>query len=626
MKVSTKDMADILSISRKALLEKAGREKWQYVKRQGGKFWITESMSEDVQLAVLSAREVATKTQSESGQLFTQVTEAERDVAKLRMSIINAYNTAELSAKEFCKAFNAGEISLALKEAYGKHLSERTFYRWLSEFTQSGISGITPLYSSGNSRGGSGASLTDEEKDVLKHFYLDINRRSINHCFLALKANLPDTTATYQVCYRYLKSLPPAQVDRYRKGETFFEARHLPYIERNKPLYKSMEHVQGDHHILDRVVKYKGKLVRPWVSTFIDMRSGAVLGWCVNTNPSSQTILAAYYMMIVRFGIPLVVHVDNGKDYKGKVIKGQSARMKVFDAAGVEREEEVLITGAIVTCGSKLIYATPFHGQSKGVQERFYGVLEEYYSKNTGNYIGSNTSARVDEQRLFWRAINGKAKRDDVSEWADVVNEFVHWVHWYNTEWVSNAKGRKGLTPEQAFLENLPENLRAPDMETVELALTKAEVRTVSRNGIRIGSTEYWAEELRGLTGQQVIARLNLTNKNEVLVCDSKGKVLCRAYAGMFIETGNTEADMEFVQSVRKKVRAFVKDNPLERLSFKPKNMLEIAMEATGIETPQIDSYIPQIEKHEKEEKETEPKKGKYQNYFDADDLQILTS
>ncbi|WP_252723051.1 hypothetical protein [Treponema phagedenis] len=84
-------------------------------------------MSEDVQLAVLSAREVATKTQSESGQLFTQVTESERDVAKLRMSIINAYNTAELSAKEFCKAFNAGEISLALKEAYGKHLSERTF-------------------------------------------------------------------------------------------------------------------------------------------------------------------------------------------------------------------------------------------------------------------------------------------------------------------------------------------------------------------------------------------------------------------------------------------------------------------------------------------------------------------
>ncbi|WP_252714631.1 hypothetical protein [Treponema phagedenis] len=80
------------------------------------------------------------------------------------------------------------------------------------------------------------------------------------------------------------------------------------------------------------------------------------------------------------------------------------------------------------------------------------------------------------------------------------------------------------------------------------------------------------------------------------------------------------------MQSVRKKVRAFVKDNPLERLSFKPKNMLEIAMEATGIETPQIDSYIPQIEKHEKEEKETEPKKGKYQNYFDADDLQILTS
>ncbi|WP_256254750.1 hypothetical protein [Treponema phagedenis] len=53
-----------------SVIRKSGAGKWQYVKRQGGKFWITESMSEDVQLAVLSAREVATKTQSESGQLF----------------------------------------------------------------------------------------------------------------------------------------------------------------------------------------------------------------------------------------------------------------------------------------------------------------------------------------------------------------------------------------------------------------------------------------------------------------------------------------------------------------------------------------------------------------------------
>ncbi|WP_252723020.1 hypothetical protein [Treponema phagedenis] len=50
---------------------------------------------------------------------------------------------------------------------------------------------------------------------------------------------MPDTTATYQVCYRYLKSLPPAQVDRYRKGESFFEARHLPYIERTNRYTKA---------------------------------------------------------------------------------------------------------------------------------------------------------------------------------------------------------------------------------------------------------------------------------------------------------------------------------------------------------------------------------------------------
>ena len=89
-----------------------------------------------------------------------------------------------------------------------------------------------------------------------------------------------------------------------------------------------MQQVQGDHHIIDRVVMYEGRLVRPWLTVFLDMRSAAVLGWCVSTNPNSRTILMSYYMMAIRFGIPEMAHIDNGKDYKGKTIKGQRAKGK----------------------------------------------------------------------------------------------------------------------------------------------------------------------------------------------------------------------------------------------------------------------------------------------------------
>ena len=58
-------------------------------------------------------------------------------------------------------------------------------------------------------------------------------------------------------------------------------------------------------------------------------------------------------MIIMRFKIPEMVHVNNRKDYKGKTIKGQKIKMKAVDKDGIEHEEEVIITGAIVTCGSR---------------------------------------------------------------------------------------------------------------------------------------------------------------------------------------------------------------------------------------------------------------------------------
>ncbi|MBQ7611611.1 MAG: hypothetical protein IJU92_00880 [Spirochaetaceae bacterium] len=48
--------------------------------------------------------------------------------------------------------------------------------RWKSNYARHGTDGITPNYIRTKSPG---ASLTDEEKNILKHFYLTFNQRSI---------------------------------------------------------------------------------------------------------------------------------------------------------------------------------------------------------------------------------------------------------------------------------------------------------------------------------------------------------------------------------------------------------------------------------------------------------------
>ena len=219
--------------------------------------------------------------------------------------------------------------------------------------------------------------------------------------------------------------------------------------------------------------------------------------------------------------------------------------------------------------------------------------------------------------------MKGKAKRNDVGSWEDFIKVMTYWVNWYNTEWVSEAKDREGLTPEQAFIQNMPEAIRKPDPATVQLALTRGELRTVRENGVSVGGADYWAEELIGLTAQQVIVRVNLTNRNEALICNHKGQLLCKAYADVFMETGNMEKDNEFVNRVRRDIRQKVKEQSrLTNLKSKPKNMLEIAMEATGVEIPKVEQYIPQIEEESKAAgaEDRQITKGKYQNYFNIDE------
>lgn len=565
--------------------------------------------------------------QATPSKRFARATDAERNEAKLRVAILNAFTVSGLKIADFCRAFENEAQYEALRASYKKALKPRTLYRWAKDYRENGLDGITPSYSS--SSAGAGASLTELEKSLLMNFYLHYNKRSMRHCYLLMKANIP-STATEATCRRFLKSLPADVVCYYRDGTDRYNAKYLPYIEGNKDLYKSLDKVQGDHHILDVLVAKGKQRLRPWITTFVDYASGAVVGFCLSTNPSSQTILAAYYMMITRFGIPKRVHVDNGKDYKSKTIKGETVIMKVAVDAEAEREEEVEIAGAITICGSKLQYARPYHGQSKGVQERFYGTLEQYFGKNTCSYLGSNTSIRVDEQKLLFRAMKGFEKRGDVMSWEECVQAMSAFIYWYNMSFISDAKKREGMTAGQKFIENAPEHFIKPDAQTIELALTQGQLKKVQRNGVRFGGTFYWSKEIMRFVGQEVIARVNLVDRKKVLICDKDGRVLCDAYADVFMETGDLELDNKNLNSVHREIKKQVREDARYALPFKPKTLLDVAIEAVGGSVvPEVSDYIPGTSVEEVKTKKAvghNDGNGKYKSYFDVDDEDFLRS
>ena len=161
--------------------------------------------------------------------------------------------------------------------------------------------------------------------------------------------------------------------------------------------YHSLDVVVSDHHCLDCIVMYQGKLIRPWVTTFQDYRSGKILGWCPCVTPSSLSIIVAYYTVCYRYGIPITVLFDNGKDYHSKLLNGSIECIKIKMDDCTEEETEVKFSGIFHAVGSAVQFTRVYNGKSKGRQERYFRVLGEYLAKDMGSYVGSDSlcSARL---------------------------------------------------------------------------------------------------------------------------------------------------------------------------------------------------------------------------------------
>ena len=548
--VNTASVARALGHSPKAVLTRAKKEGWPCVQKPGGIRWVEKMLPLDVRLAVESRPADNARHDKTTAGIggFCQATEKERYAAELRGALMAEYHASHLSKEDFIAAYNDNTNAVLYK--YLGAVSLRTFYRWERDFSTKGINGLVPRYSAAS--GGAGKSLCDAEKALLERFWLRDSRPSIQHAFRLLKENYPGSKCTYQIAQRYLRSLPQALVDYRRLGRTAFANKHQPYMDQNIWQYKSLDVVVSDHHCLDCVVMYQGKLVRPWITTMQDYRSGKVLGWCPSVSPSSLSIIYAYYMMVIQYGIPRKLRFDNGKDYRSEILNGKTKAAKVFTPEKFSEEQEIYIQGLFYMVGSEVSFTLPYNAKSKGRQERYFGILKEYFSKNISSYIGGNAQERPEGSELYFRPINGLARRDDAPQWEKAVEALGAMVSYINDDFSSHGKGMDGKTRSQVFAENLPADVRYADRDTLRLALSKGELRWVLNNVISINKVDYYHPDLVRYSGQQVMVRSMLVSVDEVQVCDLKGRFLFTAISGFFFEGDDFAAATKRLRGAQK--------------------------------------------------------------------------
>jgi putative transposase len=486
-----------------------------------------------------------------------QIPEHRLHIASLRQQVIMARERSGLSVEDFINAYQAGVAVPELKEklgGFGNVTTYQSFYRWLETYEQHGLAGLAPQYPV--KRGGNGASMSEEEKELIRALYLDKNKPKCKAVWRDL-LNLIDREINYHMVYRYVTNEIPRPVKvYYREGEKAYHDKFDPYVKRDYSLFNSMDWGNGDHHNFDFVIKHDGKIMRPWVTAFADLRSRTVTGWHIDVIPSTLTILRAWDSTLRDYGPFKNLILDNGKDFKAYWFAGDTWKSRKIkdDSAFWD-----LAAGVAYESGTAIHFAEAYRGQAKPI-ERWFGTVIELFSKRIETYVGSNTADRPDEVKLYWGNINGRNKKEVKLTLEELREEFGKFVKWFNTQWQHSGDGMDGKTPLQVFEENLFE--RRVMSETFRLyIMTRREPRTVSRSGVVIDGIDYYTQEMLEHIGQEVEVRRSLDDVGTVSIWKLPERTfLYYANNNVLKDTGVAEENVRKRRKIEKAHREQIKE------------------------------------------------------------------
>lgn len=213
---------------------------------------------------------------------------------------------------------------------------------------------------------------------------------------------------------------------------------------------------------------------------------------------------------------PRVVYLDNGRAFRAKFFKG----CPDFEQAG--------FLGLYRDLGCSVIHAWPYHGQSKPI-ERFFGTfhdMEVWMPSYTGNDI-AHKPARMkrgeDLHRQLYTKLGGRP--------LTMEETLVQVARWF-AEYAARPQYRThlhGRTPGDVFMEGRGEGLSPQDMQKLTLFMMQKEVRTITKDGIKVNGRLYWHERLYSRRHPVLVRYDEHFNPYSVYVYTLDGEPLCEA-------------------------------------------------------------------------------------------------
>lgn len=378
-------------------------------------------------------------------------------------------------------------------------------------------------------------------------------------CTMKNKYGLKISTSNSTI-NRILKNEIPDEVLYYVfKGRKAWEAKYMHKATREKP--KIINEVWfGDHHVLDVFIKdMQGKVVKPWLTAWYDGASGCIVGWCLSTNPNSQTIAEAFAYGVSEkndfpfSGLPAIVYTDNGKDYRSHAFEGGKITDRSF---GKGMPFNIETDGILKQLGIENVHAKAYHGWAKPI-ERFFGTFADKYVRELPGWCGRHPDERPENFEKDLKRLVKQDKLftiDELKEWLiNVLNDY------HNTE----HTGYNSRKPIDIYLKG--EKVRQDKPSWAVLSILKMEFteRIITTQGINFDNKLYWHKDLADchLINKKAKIRYNRENKDTIMV----------TYGGKFICAANVKQNLKMVREDEEKIAEHMSNQKRQEREVKEK-------------------------------------------------------
>lgn len=507
----------------RGLRDMADREQWQWRKRKGrggGREYHLTSLPPETRAALLARRSLPAAEADQCALIAdpARVTDGQRRTAMARAGLCRAIDrmAAEGGMSQTAAARHLSELlalgradapimrmaSEALEKPRPGHMpSARTLVLWHGEWRKRGESALIP------GKRAKDLQVPAWAGNFLKRYQIP-SKPSVDEAYRLFAADCRGNAPSIHQVRRFLAKLSPEAREQGRMGP-----RELRNIQPHKR--RAFKHLApndiwtADGHTFDAEIGhplYPGKVFRPEITTYMDIRTRRIVGWSVDLAESSLAVLDGLRDGISRCGLPAVLYVDNGAGYTSDAVVDVVSRL-----------------------GITLTHSLPYRSQSRGAIERLQQMWVAL-AKRLPTYIGADMDkeAGTHVHKITRKALRAGVAHRAIVGWDAFLEMANAAVHDYN------ARAHSALdhaSPDDVWAQCAAEGWgpETVDAEMLDTLCRPQVSRKTHRGEVRLFNRRYFDSNLQHHHGDEVLVGYDLRDAGRVWVHDLSGRLICVA-------------------------------------------------------------------------------------------------